>query len=83
MIIIFDRKQKRVKFDRQRDNGDQRRDVVKIGREINRYKQLDGANKAEIKRRFEKDANKLFERKMDNTLDKKIAREVVERMKRR
>ena len=47
----------------------------KIGKEINRYKKLDGINKTEIERRLGVDAQKLNEKKYDSTLDKQIARD--------
>ena len=62
---------------------EQRSEVVKIGREINRYKKLDGCNKHQIEKRFGKDAGKLFERKTDSGLTRQIAREVVGKLKKR
>lgn len=58
------------------------KDILKIGKEINRFKQLDGLNNKEIERRFGKEANRLFERKIDKGLVKQIARDVSEQLKR-
>ncbi len=59
------------------------RELVKIGREIERFKKLDGGGKKEIQRRFGTDANRLMEKKSDDTLIKNISREVAEQLKRR
>ena len=78
--IIIDYKKNKARV---QPNFEQRKEVVKIGKEINLYKRKDGANPKEIERRFAKDANKMFVKKLDPTLSKQIAKDVVDRLKRR
>jgi len=52
-------------------------EIIKIGKEIKRFKQLDGVNNKEIEKRFGRDANKLMERKQDNSLIKSMTTEIV------
>ena len=65
------------------EDGPNGKDILKIGREINRFKKLDGANVQGIKQRFENDTNKMFEKKTDSGLIGQISHEVAEQLKRR
>jgi len=59
------------------------KEFSKIGKEIERFKQLDGINKYEIERRFGFDANKFLEKKPDKKLVKQITKDICEQLKRR
>ena len=56
-------------------------EVVKIGREINRFKQLDRPTKKEIDKRFLKHTNSILEKKQDNSLVKKITNDIMRQLK--
>lgn len=73
-IIIMDHKKK----SRQLSFNDNPRasEILKIGREINRYKQRDGCNIKGIEQRFGKDANALCRPKVDNSWVKDFRRDV-------
>ena len=52
--------------------------ILKVGKEIKRFKQLDGFKPKEIERRFGKDANALCAKKPENSdLCKKITKDIV------
>ena len=56
--------------------------ILKIGKEIAKMKRLDGVNPKRIEAEFGRDANKLFEKKIDRTLVKEIAQEVCRKLRR-
>lgn len=57
------------------------KEILKIGKEINRMKRLDGANIQRIEKMFRKDADALFVKKQDRAWVKECAREITERLK--
>lgn len=76
MVRIVDAKERKAFLNRRFAEN---KDILKIGKEINRFKRIDGyrATPKEIERRFGKDANKFLERKPDTQLSKDIARDII------
>ena len=79
MVRIVDEKERKQFVNRRYAEN---KDLIKIGKEINRYKQLDGCNKHEIEKRFANDANKFIERKSDSRLSKDITSDIMRGLRR-
>lgn len=57
------------------------KDLVKLGDEIRRCKQLDGADKKEIDRRFKKDADNLITKRPSKELVQNISNDLIKGLK--